>query len=84
MERMNLDHKPAGGLYATTQWKTGETVKDEFSLAVPSGASPRAINLWMGLWDPRTDARLPLKNPEAVRNDGRDRIMLAQVPVAQR
>ena len=84
MERMNLDHKPAGGLYPTTQWKSGETVKDEFTLYLPSGATTHAINLWMGLWDPHTDARLPLKNPEAVRNDGRDRILLAQVPVAQR
>jgi hypothetical protein len=84
MERMNLDHKPATGLYPTTQWKPGETVKDEFSLYLPSGVSARAINLWMGLWDPATDARLALKNPEAVRNDGRDRILLATVPVAQR
>ncbi|WP_224244087.1 hypothetical protein [Hyalangium gracile] len=84
MERMNLDHKPAGGIYPTTQWKPGETVRDEFSLYLPSGTASRAVNLWMGLWDPRTDARLQLKNPEAVRNDGRDRIMLAQVPVAQR
>jgi hypothetical protein len=83
MERMNLDHKPANGLYPTTQWKPGETVKDEFSLYLPAGIQARAVVVWMGLWDPRTDARLPLTNPEAVRNDGRHRIQLAQVPVAQ-
>jgi hypothetical protein len=83
MERLNADHKPAGGLYPTTQWKAGETVKDEFNLYLPSGAQARAINLWVGFWDPKTDARLQLKNPEAVRNDGRNRILLAQVPVAQ-
>jgi hypothetical protein len=83
MERLNLDHKPANGLYGTTQWKPGETVKDEFVLYLPPGASARSVNLWMGLWEPRTDARMPLTNPEAVRNDGRHRILLAQVPVAQ-
>jgi hypothetical protein len=83
MERMNVDHKPAGGIYPTTQWKAGETVKDDFTLYVPSGASVRALNIWMGLWEPRSDTRLKLLNPEVVRNDGKDRILLAQVPVAQ-
>ncbi len=84
LERMNLDHKPASGLLPTTQWKPGETVKDEFSVYLPAGVPVRGVNIWMGLWDPRTDARLPLKNPEAVRNDGQNRILLATVPVAQR
>jgi hypothetical protein len=83
MERLNADHKPAGGLYPTTQWKPGETVKDEFNIMLPSGASSRALHLWMGFWHPATDARLQLKNPDAVRNDGRNRILLVQVPVEQ-
>ncbi len=81
MERLNVDHKPAGGLYPTTQWKVGETVKDEFNIVLPPGASARSLNLWVGFWQPQTDARLQLKNPDAVRNDGRNRILLAQVPV---
>lgn len=81
MERMNVDHKPAGGLYPTTQWKPGETVKDEFSIYLPPGATARALNVWLGFWEPRTDSRLKITNPEAVRNDGRDRLLLAQVPV---
>ncbi|MDY7228515.1 hypothetical protein [Hyalangium rubrum] len=84
MERMNLDHKPAGGLYPTTQWRPGETVKDEFSLYLPPDTQARNVVIWMGLWDARTDARMPLTNPEAVRNDGRHRLLLAQVPVATR
>jgi hypothetical protein len=83
MERLNIDHKPAGGLYPTTSWKPGETVKDEFNLLLPATAQARALNVWLGLWDPATDARLPLTNPDTVRNDGRHRILLAQVPVAQ-
>ncbi|MFY0580282.1 hypothetical protein F0U62_40540 [Cystobacter fuscus] len=83
MERLNVDHKPAGGLYPTTQWKVGETVKDEFMIALPPGASARTINVWMGFWEPKTDGRLQLNNPEVVRNDGRSRILLMQIPVAR-
>ncbi len=84
MERMNLDHKPANGMYPTTQWKPGETVKDEFTLYLPPSTPSRGVNIWLGLWEPRTDTRMPLTNPDAVRNDGKHRLMLTQVPVAQR
>ncbi|QRK04043.1 hypothetical protein JQX13_27590 [Archangium violaceum] len=84
MERLNVDHKPAGGLYPTTQWKAGETVKDEFNIMLPPGASARQLNVWLGFWEPKTDERLQLKNPDAVRNDGRSRVLLLQLPVEQR
>lgn len=82
-DRNNVDHKPAGGLYPTTQWKPGETVKDEFSFTIAGTSAARTINLWMGFWDPKTDGRLRLKNPDAVRNDGQNRILLMQIPVAR-
>lgn len=81
-ERMNADHLPVNGRvpYPTTAWKPGETVRDEFTVFVPSGRTGM-LTLYLGLWDSKTDARLPLKNPEAVRNDGNHRILVAQVPV---
>ena len=82
-ERMNVDHKPAGGLYPTSQWRVGETVKDEFTFTLPTGgATPASVNLLFGFWQPETDTRLKLSNPQAVRSDGRDRVLLAQLPVA--
>jgi hypothetical protein len=36
----------------------------------------------IGLWDPKTDARMKLKNTDAVRHDNNNRILLAQVPVS--
>lgn len=81
-DRLNADHKPAGGGYPTTQWKAGETIKDEFSVYVPPMAG-RGLNLYLGFWDPKTDARLKLSNPEKVRSDGNNRILIAQVPVGQ-
>ncbi|MCI0573110.1 MAG: hypothetical protein L0Y66_20385 [Myxococcaceae bacterium] len=83
MPRMNLDHPPARGVYPTRQWRKGETVRDEFSLTLPAEAQVRGINLWWGLWHPETDTRLTLRNPDAVRHDGANRILLAQLPVAQ-
>ena len=78
---MNLDHRPASGTYPTTKWRKGETVKDEFPLQVPPGIAVRRLNVWAGLWEPQSDVRLRLRNPDAVRNDGNNRVLVAQVPV---
>lgn len=80
IERMNLDHRPANGQYPTNQWKKGEIIKDEFALYVPP-VPVRGLNLWVGLWEAKTDTRLRLRNPDKVRNDGNDRVLLMQVPV---
>jgi hypothetical protein len=83
VERMNIDHRPVGGNYPTTQWKKGETVKDEFGVFLPPGLKVRGFNVWAGLWEPRSDRRMRLKNTDAVRNDGADRILVMQLPVLQ-
>jgi hypothetical protein len=82
VERMNLDHKPGGGQYPTNQWKKGEIIKDEFVVYVPP-VPVRALNVWAGFWDPKTDTRLRLRNVDQVRNDGKDRLLLLQIPVAR-
>ena len=83
MERLNVDHKTVNGQYPTNAWKVGETVKDEFQIYLPPGAQARAINVLLGLWNPANDQRMKLKNVDQVRNDGKDRILIAQVPVGQ-
>jgi hypothetical protein len=83
MERMNVDHRPAGGNYPSSTWKKGETIKDEFHVYLPPGARPRALNLWVGFWDPASDTRLPLENPQAVRHDGTNRVLIARIPVGE-
>ena len=83
VERINVDHRPMGGNYPTTQWKKGETVRDEFGFTVPANFSVRAVNIYTGLWDPNADRRMKLRNTAAVRNDGADRILLATIPMAQ-
>ena len=80
-DRINADHKPAGGNYPTNQWKKGETVKDEFSLYVPPGMPVRGLSLYLGFWDPKTDSRMKLTNPDRVKSDGNNRILIAQIPI---
>jgi hypothetical protein len=80
MQRFNLDHAPTAG--PTSGWRKGQTVTDEFSLALPEDAEVRAVNLWFGFWHAETDERLALRNPEQVRNDGADRVLLTQLPVS--
>lgn len=81
VDRLNADHGPMQGSYPTSKWKKGETVKDEFTIYVPPGMPVRGLNLLIGFWDPKTDARLKLKNVDVVRHDNNNRILLAQVPV---
>ena len=84
MERINVDHPPAGGVRPTTDWKPGETIVDTFNIAVPANiASLRGINVWLGFWHAATDTRLQLKNPERVRNDGRNRILVGTLQAAR-
>lgn len=81
VERVNADHPAAGGTVPTSKWKKGETIRDDFQVYVPPTMNVRALNLLMGFWDPKTDARLPLKNVDAIRHDGQNRILVGQVPV---
>ncbi len=48
---------------------------------MPPSMNVRGLNVLMGFWDPKTDARLPLKNPDAVKSDGNNRILVAQIPI---
>lgn len=83
LQRMNLDHKPNNGKTPTTEWKKGQTISDDFYLMLPPGVPLRGFRLYTGLWEPRTDKRLEVMNPEQVRNDGNNRLLLVQIPVAQ-
>jgi hypothetical protein len=83
MERLNVDHQPGGGVRPTSQWTVGETIKDEFTIYVPPNSQVHGLNVWGGFWQPHTDARLRLKNVDQVKNDGNNRILFVQVPVAQ-
>jgi hypothetical protein len=78
-ERLNADHPLRA---PSSTWKAGEVIQDEFGLTLPAGWRSRAVNVFVGLWLPTTNARMKVRNPEAVRTDGNDRVLLVQLPVA--
>jgi hypothetical protein len=80
-DRLNVDHAPRAK--PTSQWQVGEMVRDDFEIPIPPGMPVRGLNLVLGLWDPRSDQRMPIKNREAVRHDGKERLFVASFPVAQ-
>ena len=77
-ERLNADHPLR---VPTSSWKAGELVQDEFLVTLPAGWKSRAVYVFVGLWLPGSNARMKVRNPETVRTDGNDRILLAQLPV---
>lgn len=79
VDRLNVDHAPRAK--PTSAWQPGEAVRDDFEIPIPPQMAVRGLNLVLGFWDPRTDERLPLKNKDQVRNDGRDRVFVATIPV---
>lgn len=79
VDRLNVDHAPR--LKPTSAWQPGEVIRDDFEIPIPPQMAVRGLNLIMGFWDPRTDQRMPLKNKDQVRNDGRDRIYVATIPM---
>jgi hypothetical protein len=81
LERINIDHSPVGGTRPTSSWKQGETIADGFQIQVPSGVQLRGLNVWLGFWHEPTDTRLKVRNGDKVRNDGRDRTLLATLSV---
>lgn len=82
VDRLNVDHAPMRGARPTSKWTVGETVRDEFEIPIPPQMPVRGLNILMGFWDPKTDARLPLVNKDAIPNDGNNRIMAARFQVA--
>ena len=78
-ERINADHALRT---PTSSWKPGEVIQDEFVLTLPNGWRSRVVNVFVGMWQPTTNARMKVRNPDVVRTDGNDRVLLVQLPVA--
>jgi 4-amino-4-deoxy-L-arabinose transferase-like glycosyltransferase len=53
------DHRPANGAYPTAIWQRGETVRDEFTLALDSTAAPGDYQLVVGLYEYPSLTRAP-------------------------
>lgn len=54
------DGVPAGGLRPTTSWRPGEIISDTHVIPVTSLTQPGPYPLYIGLYDPLTDQRIPI------------------------
>lgn len=55
-----FDNQPVGNTYPTTAWQPGERITDQYRLKLAKSAPPGNYQLWVGLYDPATGARLPV------------------------
>lgn len=69
------DGDPGAGYTPTSRWLPGELVPDPHRLAIPAELPPGAYDLWAGLYDWETGARLPVGG----RDDGR--VLLGTITV---
>jgi hypothetical protein len=44
-EPVMQDHQPVWGLYPTSQWRSGEIVRDVYTFSLPEGVSPEAVQV---------------------------------------
>lgn len=56
------DNIPMQGRYPTFWWDAGEVVPDAYDLPLPPDLAPGRYTLRVGLYQPETGRRLPLKN----------------------
>ncbi len=70
------DAQPQNGAYPTSFWDVGETIADEYALAVPRDLAPGDYRIEIGIYRASDDARLPIRN-------GGDALGLGAVRVMQ-
>ncbi len=72
--RQGADHHPVRDLYQTSRWKKGDIVRDRQKVRLRPNFPGGPATLFVGMWDPGTGQRLPLRNGTAVKNDGGHRV----------
>jgi hypothetical protein len=73
------DGLPAGGFRPTTSWRQDEVIVDDHTIQVPAGLEPGTYSLWVGLFDPNTNERLPIFVDGVQQPD--DRLLLKRLEV---
>ena len=73
--RETEDTKTCQGCFATNHWLPGDIVVDTYDLEVPIGSPSGPHQIWMGLYNPSGDQRMPVKDYDKtrVRHDGQNR-----------
>jgi len=61
------DNPPCRGTCPTTTWQPGEVLRDEYTWRLPQGLSAGGYRVQVGMYDPETLARLPLRERDGDR-----------------
>jgi uncharacterized membrane protein len=78
-----MDNEPVGGSRPTTTWQVGETIDDRYGLRLPQDTPPGEYLIEIGMYDPATLARLPVRDETGARV-AEDRVLLGTVRVLAR
>jgi len=73
---INADHKPIGGRYPASSWKTGEIIRDEHKVTLPADYKDPKVMVFAGLW--KGKLRMKIKGPQ----DNENRVLAATLPVS--
>lgn len=73
------DHQPADGANPTSGWIAGEYVVDRYDLAIKPNAAPGQYQIEVGMYNPATGSRLPVRS--ATGEESGDRVLLATVQI---
>jgi len=71
------DHPPADGQDPTSGWIAGEYIVDHYDLAIKPDAAPGTYQIEIGMYDPATGIRLPVRAASGA--DIGDRVVLTTV-----
>ncbi len=75
--RGQQDNPPVRGTYPTSQWATDEIIVDKYDITLESGAPPGQYALELGMYDPATVQRLPVRSADGTSLG--DRVLLSGV-----
>lgn len=74
----NHDHQPINGLYPTSRWQPNQIFRSQFTFQLPKDFPGKTVNLYSGFWQAKSGNMIV---PRSVPNDGRNRILLASLPM---
>lgn len=63
------DSPPLGGKFPTTFWLAGDELVDEYVMPLPADIAPGSYEIEIGLYDPRSGVRLPVRLADGTATD---------------
>jgi 4-amino-4-deoxy-L-arabinose transferase-like glycosyltransferase len=75
------DNEPVDGFYPTTEWTTGELIRDQYDVPIPPTAPPGVYRIETGLYDAETGHRLPIAGCTSPACQSGDKVVLEDIRI---